>query len=307
MIDAKRLELMTRGTEELEVWLLDIFREGVAVLEAAPADYWATFSARMVDAKLSAIGRRIRTWPEILSQQDGARRIVEEVADLYLYVQAFKRINQLPPLRQLDLLTAGGVTQKKETIKAAKGIQDHWLVIGQKQGEEENLKYRRTWLLGESTENRALLLDFAWGREDFAEQWTVGSVFSGIVVYYPSNYPQRALVKSLEWSKRPYDMPAGDEEIQAMLFRFTKAWKDNPWLFSFPAQLNNCLPVFQEKIWSLIDKYQRIIRLADTPGEYWDLLALSAGKPLHLFGEWENSQFLPLSSWHDNRLIPLTK
>lgn len=307
MIDTKRLELMNEGTQELEVWLLDILREGIAILEEAPADYWEELAARMVDAKLGGIARRIRTWPAIIAQKEGPRRLIEEIADLYLFIQAFQRIGQLSPTRQIDLLTTAGVTQKKENIKAEKAIEDHWLVIGQYRGEEENLKYRRTWLLGETTRKAALLLDFAWGRNDFTEHWITGSVFYGSIVYYPSNYPQRALVKSFESSNRDYEMPFGFADFNVMLLEYAKALADNPWLFSFPCLLNQCRPAFDGQNWILVDKTKQNISLAGSPNGYWKLLALSAGKALNLFGQWENNQLLPLSTWRNDQLIALTK
>jgi len=298
---------MTRGTEELEIWLLDILREGIAILEEVPADYWEELAARMVDAKLGGLARRIRTWPALLNQKNGPHQLTEEIADVYLFIQAFQRIDQLPASHQIDLLITGGVIQKKEPVLAGKPVEDHWLVTGQYHGEEENLKYRRTWLLGETTGKAALLLDYAWGRNDFTEHWITGSAFTGAIVYYPSNYPQRALVKSFELSKRPYEMPEGFEEINAMLFQYAKAIADNPWLFSFPCLLNQCRPVFQKPNWLLLDKNNQVISLAESPDGYWNLLALSAGKTINLFAQWENNKLLPLAVWRQGQLIPLTK
>jgi hypothetical protein len=243
----------------------------------------------------------------MLTQKNGPHRLTEEIADLYLFIQAFQRFNQLSTPLQIDLLITGGAIQKKEQVKAGKAVEDHWLVAGQYHGEEENLKYRRTWLLGETTGKSALLLDFAWGRNDFTEHWITGSAFVGAIVYYPSNYPQRALVKSFELSKRSYEMPEGFEDINEMLFQYAKAIAHNPWLFSFPCLLNQCRPVFQKSNWLLLDTNNQAISLAESPDGYWNLLALSAGKALNLFGQWENNSLLPLSAWRKGSLIALTK
>lgn len=306
-IDPKRLESMTSGIEELEQWLLDILREGIAMLEQAPDDYWEELAGHMVDAKLGGLARRIRSWPGLLTERNGARRLAEEIAEVYLFIQAFQRISQLSPIRQMDVLTTGGLTHKKEKVKTGKPIHDHWLVVGQHFGEEENLRYRRTWLLGEKTAKIALLLDFVWGRNDFTEHWVTGSAFTGDIVYYPSNYPQRALVLAFEWLNKPYEIPAGFEEFHSMLLHYTRALAAHPWLFSFPCLLLDCRLLFREERWLLVDRDNNTIPLAESTEGYWPLLALSAGAPLSLFGQWENDHFLPLSTWRRGQLIPLTK
>lgn len=298
---------MTRGIQELERWLLDILREGIAMLEQAPDDYWEELAGHMVDAKLGGLARRIRSWPGLLTQPDGARRLAEEVAEVYLLIQAFQRLDRLSPTQQIDVLTAGGLTHKKEQVRTGKPVHDHWLVAGQYFGEEENLRYRRTWLLGEKTGKAALLLDFAWGRQEFAEHWVAGSAFTGDIVYYPSNYPQRALVLAFEWLNKPFEIPGGYEDFHSMLTRYAKALAAHPWLYSFPGLLLNCRLVFHEERWLLIDRDNRTLPLAESREGHWPLLALSASAPLSLFGQWENDRFLPLSTWRNGQLIPLTK
>lgn len=308
MIDAKRLALMTGGVEELEQWLLDMLRAGAAGLAEAPPDYWEDLAARMVDAKLGGVARRIRAWPAMLTGEEGPRRLVGEIADLYLYAQAFRRLDELTPDRRVDLLATGGVNQKKESVrKQADTRKDHWLAAGQIQGQEDNLKYRRTWFIGESTGLMALLLDYAWGRNDFAENWVTGSVFSGELVFYPSNYPQRALVKSLEWSQRPYDMPDAPDRAEAMLSRYARALALNPWLYTFPCLLRRGRVLLTGREWVLIDKERRKLPLEKEPAGGWQLAALSAAHPIDIFGEWDGNRFRPLTVISNQRLIPLTK
>lgn len=302
-IDAKRLELMSRGVEELKAWLLDMLREGLAPLAQAPPDYWEELAARMVDAKLGSIARRIRAWPALIALPDGEQKLIEEIAAQYLYIRAFQRIKQLEPARQMDLLINGGLNLKKEKVRQGKTFQDHWLVIGSQNGEEDNLRFRRTWLLGEKQGRMALLLDFAWGRNDFTENWLVGSVFVGELVFYPSNYPLRALVKSFEWSQKTYDLPVGFETADFLTAHYAKALAANPWLFSFPCLLNQYRLVRSDPNWFLIDKNRRQLALPPAGKANWKLLALSAGGPLTVFGEWDGKHFSPLSVIREQGII----
>lgn len=304
-IDAKRLELMSRGVEELKAWLLDMLREGLAPLAQAPPDYWEELAARMVDAKLGSIARRIRAWPALIALPDGEQKLIEEIAAQYLYIRAFQRIKQLEPARQMDLLVNGGLNLKKDKVRQGETFQDCWLVIGSQNGEEDNLRFRRTWLLGEKQGRMALLLDFVWGRNDFTENWLVGGVFVGELVFYPSNYPLRALVKSFEWSQKPYDLPAGFETADFLTAHYAKALAANPWLFSFPCLLNQCRLVRSEANWFLIDKNRRQLALLPAGKANWKLLALSGGAPLTVFGEWDGKHFSPLSVIKEQGVIAL--
>jgi len=56
----KRLAQMADGLKELEIWLGDLLRDGLASLNNREAAYWEELGARMVSAKLGGIGRRVR-------------------------------------------------------------------------------------------------------------------------------------------------------------------------------------------------------------------------------------------------------
>ena len=56
----KRIETMTQGAHELQLWVLDAIRQGFGHLQSQPNSTWDTIAARMTDSKLGAISRRIR-------------------------------------------------------------------------------------------------------------------------------------------------------------------------------------------------------------------------------------------------------
>ena len=65
----KRLEEMATGIAELEIWMMDIIGEGLASLDHRDENYWLTVSAKMFDAKLSGIGRRMRNFSYLNGQE----------------------------------------------------------------------------------------------------------------------------------------------------------------------------------------------------------------------------------------------
>ena len=304
-IDPKRLDLMSNGVEELETWLLDMLREGTALLEQAPADYWEELSARMVNAKLGSIARRIRAFPTLLKSVDGPEKMTAELAGLLLFVRAFRRMDAWPPARQMDLLITGGVNLKKNRAREGKALKDHWLVIGQQSGEEEKLRFRRTWLLGEQTAKTGLLLDFAWGRNDFTEHWITGSVFKGEIVFYPSNFPLRCLVKSFAWSTEAFMSPAGYATFLEMQIAYTQALEANPWLYAFPCLISQAWPIFSDGAWLLLDGKHKQIPLSGESAGLWKSLALSGGRAIRVFGEWNGTSFHPLSIIEEQRIVQL--
>ena len=162
---SKRLDQMSSGLEELENWLQDTLRQGLASLESQP-DFWKDISARMVDAKLGAIGRRLKVLRLSIGQTDNwYEQVTAELGNIYLLLRALRNIHQLSPALQQDVLTMAGVTTRKEDLyKNGVLIQDVWMILATAEKEEDKLRSRRTWLYGWKTKQYGLVLDFAWGQ-----------------------------------------------------------------------------------------------------------------------------------------------
>ena len=56
----RRLELVTRGLERLDLWLNDLVRNGLASVETQPATFWENLAAQMVDAQAPGVATRLR-------------------------------------------------------------------------------------------------------------------------------------------------------------------------------------------------------------------------------------------------------
>jgi hypothetical protein len=298
-----RIEQMQEGAADLMQWLLDLVRKGLAQAPDYPEAYWEDTAARMVDAKLGSIGRRVRQWPPLLLQENWHEKFLAEIAELYLLARSLQRLDQLPDSLRQEVLTVSGLNIKKETVLKGKGFHDHWLVAGITEGGDDNLHYRRTWLIGEQNGQPALLLDFAWGGSHFDREWKAGMGLHAELVYYPGAYPVRALIRREEPSKAPFETPDGYPDLEAFANAYAAAISANPWLVSFPALLDNVIPVRHDNLLLLIDDNHKQLP-ATTPGSSaWQLLALSTGQPLTVFGEWDGQIFQILSVIADNRLV----
>lgn len=299
----KRMAAMEAGVYELERWLMDIMEQGLATIEQLPSHHWDDFAASMVNAKLGGIARKIRLIKQQFSLENWPEKIMAELAELFLFTQAFQRFDTLSSAQQKELLTLGGVTIKKEEVLQQAGVTDHWLVIGQRFSTEEKLQVRRTWLLGEQSQNYALLLDFAWGNQGFNDNWIVGSALHAEIVYYPAAYLQRALIKRFEPSSEPFNGLIGFVDFSTFAQSYAQAVSANPWLYHFPCLLDQVIPVFDQQHFLLVDQNRDQLPLGAKDLDGWKILAISTGHPIKVFGEW-NGQFISLlSAVHDQRLI----
>jgi hypothetical protein len=301
-----RLALMAAGLGELEDWLADLFRQGLATLEGQANGFWQDLSARMVDAKLGNLARRIRQLPLLMNQAAWHEQVLAELGDMYLLVKAFQQMELLPPPLQDDLLNLSGVNFKKEDILAQPGLKGNWLVAGQTEDiEEANLLARRTWLMGEKSGQTVLLLEFSWGGQGYETTWRMGTVLFGEAVFYPSAYPQRVLLKNFELAEQPFNTTSGFPDLKAFAENYATALAANPWLSHFPAFLTNMTPVFHRGRFILVDGKNKQLPVITNEDLGWKMVAISSGKPLNVFGIWNGAAFMPLSAVKDGQFLLL--
>lgn len=302
----QRIAPMQQGVSDLEQWLLDLVRQGLAAAAVQEAAFFGSFASKMVDQKLGGVARRIRQWPELLVATDGFERLLEEVSALYLFVQAFKQIGALDEPRQSDLLRIAGVNPKKEEVlSSGQQVSDIWLVVGVTEKEEDGLRSRKHYLIGQESGKVGLLLEFAWKRAPFEHQWAAGSAWKGTVVFYPGSFPLRVLVQRVQ----PYTSTLPPLKSHANLSGFSTAYAHalaaNPWIGAFPGLINGVSATRQgREVWVVDSDGQGLPSV--TEGLLgWKLLAACQGKAVMVFGEWNGRSFYPLAIVSDGRVRPL--
>ena len=302
----KRLLQMDEGLQELNLWLNDVVRQGLANLEMQPPEFWEEIAGRLVNAKCGKLARRVRHLPTLFGTPNWHEKMLAEIGEMYLLLKGFKNIQQLPPALQQEMLNQAGINVKKEELAELKGVQDTWLVIGQTEGKDEdtNLFYRRTWIVGEKTLKVALLLEYAWGTNPYETSFKPGNQFRGEVVYYPSSFPLRVGLRSFQTIAEPF-LVHGYTNFSTFSKKYAAAVGGNPWLLVFPAILENVIPVFEKGAFYLLDKQQKMLSLKTEETIAWTMLALSGGQPITVFGEFENQLFQPLSAILSDQFIVL--
>jgi SWIM zinc finger len=284
----ERLDTMQNGLNELEQWLLDAIRQGMIALDAQPYAFWSDMAASMVNQKLSGVSTRIR---QLATQNKGTDQrfdaLMNGLSDLYLLVKAFKNIEKMPPALVEDMMTAAGWNKKKDELQALSTINDQWLVLGEVQGEEEGIKFRRMWCYGLYTQQIGLLLEFAFN-SGFETAMQTGKSYDATAIFYPSNYLQRLIFTNYAENLTVNYPTKGYQNFDAFADAHAFALSRNAWLRQFPALIDHVIPYQDSNNKYLIDKNKKSLVIYTTDAMFLKLLAVSGGAPISVFGEWEN-------------------
>ncbi len=301
---AKRLDKVTAGMQDLEVWLRDLVSNGLAAAQEKPYSFWDDAFSRLVDAQAPGVARLVKEMASISHSGTGwQERLLSQLGRVYLLTEAFKRLDTLPKQVQTDIRTQIGFSQNQQELSTQQGIDDSWLILGQSLAEEDRLKIQRTWLWGKQTQQKALILNFAHGSQPLDTSLVPGSCINAELVFFESAYPLRAIVKNRQDAVTQIDTMPGYSNISSMVIEYSQALAKNPWIEQFPAPIRGVIPIKQNDSWFVRDEDKRLLTLKSRFKNNWQLLALSGGYPIDIFGEWDGEYFLPLSVWVENRFI----
>ncbi len=303
---AEREAKVTAGLQELDLWLRDLVRSGLAAAQTQPDNFWEAPARRMVDAQGRGVAGMIQEMSGIPASGEGwPERLLAAAGRVHLLREGYTRLPTLPPATQADVRTAIGWTQKQEALLAAGPHQhDTWLVLGQRVEQEDDLRVQRSWVWGHSTDRPALLLHFAHASQPLDASLVPGTCFEADLVFFPSAFPLRALIKQRQGSASAWDRMPGYPTITAAIQAYASALAANPWLERFPLALPAAVPVRRGEQWWLRDAEGRRLPITPHFERGWELLALSGGNPLGVFGEWNGESLRPLSMWA-GRFLPL--
>jgi len=305
---AERTNKVKSGVQDMDRWLQDLVRQGFASIQNEGYGFWEAQAKRLVDAQAPGLARLVKQCAGTSSLGEGWQdKLLGQVAQMYLLVEAFSRIDQLAPDTQADIRTAIGFTSNQDEILAQTGVTDQWSVVAQRVEQEEKLRSQRTWLHGKNTGRLALVLSFAYGNAALDTSLLAGHELGAELVFYPSAYPLRALLKKKEEQTKLLEEINGHETFEHALTAYADALAIIPWLERFPMALKNVVPILVDgKRFYLRDGENNVTPLAVydmTTG--WQLLAGSGGHPISVFGEWDGNRLLPLSILAQGRFCRL--
>jgi SWIM zinc finger len=303
-----RAEKVTSGAEGLSIWLKDLVRAGFIEAQGQPYSFWQTMAARLIDAQAPGLATQVQTLGQIAVSGEGwAERLTSAVGKLFLLLEAYRRLEQLPPALQQDVRTLIGWHQPREEVLTGEAVQGRWQVLSHTTEKEEALLHQRVWLRNPQFDRYALILNFAHesNRQSLDAFWRCGTEVDCTLYYYASNRPLRALATDV---KTIADIPAftGAQELAPALGSYQQALAQNPWLTRYPLLLADVLiqngahgP--EKAQWFLSDTQGMSLPLSRRAKNQWLLLSITGGAAAPCFGEWLEDGFLPLGVWSAGR------
>ncbi len=295
---AKRAQAIADGLAQLELWMQDQVRYGLAAWESHGDAWFETRGRALHDAKAPGLARRVANLALLL---DGSptwhARALGELGLLTLQTDAWSRLDALPAALRADLQTSIGLRADKAAIaRDGELISDVWRVVAAVRRQLDDLTESRTWLRGVTSGRYALLLDFGYRGAALAPPRRAMSTFQATLAYYPSAYPQRALVIEADESA-PTESPmasaladedAGHSRVDDFLSTAADAFAAVPWTRTVPCELRHVRPAKDDaSAWWICDDERLALPLEGQP---WELLAVSGGHPVRLFGEWDGDR-----------------
>jgi len=298
----KREAKVKAGVQELSLWMQDLVRQGLAATQGQPYSFWETPAARMVDAQASGLARQVRSLAGIpySGSKDWPETLLAQLGKLQLLLEGYQRIETLPAEAQADIRSLIGWSQNQEELLAAKPgeaevLRDRWFVLGKHIEEEERLRVQRVWLWGEASQRPAMVLSFAVNNQPLDISLVPGTVLEAELVFFPSNYPVRALVKERYAPPETIATAIGFPDLQTAFAARTQAIAKQPWLGRFPMPLSEVVLLQDGDRWWLQDTAGAGLAISANCERIWEFFAVAGGHPVGLFGEWDGEEFLPLS------------
>ena len=306
---AKRIQARERkvdaGLLDLDRWLRDLVRRGLAAAKSEGYSFWDQAGARLVDAQAASLGREVRTLGAVANSGPGwADGSLERVARLHLIVEAYRRLDSLPEDLRADVRSLVGWTVKEDELPAAGTVADRWLVLGRTVYADDRLTTARTWLIGEVSNRYALHLAFGAGGANPPPLAMPGSSFRGELVFYPSATPLRVAVGNVGEPGPVVTSLPGASTIAAAADTFAALLARNPFLASWPVALADVVPIGRDSEMLLRDASAATVRAAPDAIAA-RLLALAGGHPVTVFGMWSGRSIRVLAALAEGRLIDL--
>jgi hypothetical protein len=294
------------GLTELDRWLCDQVRQGLAASQRAGYRHWDDIAARMVDAQAPGLAERLRALAAVPYSGPGwDGRLLEEYALLRLLATAGREQAGLPPPLRDTVRSRVGFTIRQADVLASatppRRVRDRWHVLARRDLDQDRIRTRRVWLRGRDTGRFALVLSFAAVGQSLDDSLTVGTETDAELAFYPAAVPLRALVAARH-DTFPGGPPPG-ATIAALLASYAAALGEDPWLDTWPTVLD-AIPA-RAPFPCLYDAAGDALPLHPGAGDCWPLLALSGGHPLTVAGEWTPRGLWPLTAWNDAGPVPL--
>ncbi len=298
----ERVERMSAGLTELDRWLDDRMRTGLADPVLAKYATWDELAARLVDAQAGSLANRIRRLAGLVgASPDWHSDVLAELGLLHLLAQAGRRLGSLPgPLADAVATTVGWQVRQADVLGGVPDT-DTWVVAARSDTREDRIEVRRHWLRGSASGRWALVLSFAAYRQSLDTSLVVGTAVDADLHRYPGP-ALRALVGArhgeLIESARPpaVDVVAACDQVGVMIAA-------EPWLDRVPFTVTAAIAVDGTRF--VLTDSGGTLPLIAGGRPLATLLAVAGGGVVDVTCEWTPHGVVPLTVHLDDRSIDI--
>lgn len=310
-----REEKIKAGLEEMELWIADLVRVGLAGCQKQGGAFWSGKAARLVDAQAKGLANQVEDLASVVVSGTGwQERLLERLSLLNLLCTAYRNIATSSEGQQADVRRYVGWTVKQEDVfdRRFLEVNDTWRVLGQTLDVDDQLTTLKTWLHGAKSGRFASVLTFAVARQPL-EMWALpGTEFTATLSYYASAIPLRAILRERgSDTVRPLKVddsatPINGITLHEGLRGYALGLAEDPWLMGYPMLLKGVRVWQSDKGWLLEEADSGFTLPIERNCTFpWRLLSISGGHPVTIFGEWSGTTFLPVSAISSGRYMHL--
>lgn len=299
----ERLARMLEGLAELDRWLEDRMRTGMADPALARYDTWDRLAARLVDARAGSLANRVRRLAGLVgASPDWHAEVLAELGMLHLIADAGRRVPELPGPLADAVAVVSGWQVKQADVLAGVPETDEWFVAGRSDTREDRIEVRRWWLRGTGSGRWAMLLSFAAYQQSLDDSFVPGTVVHADLHRYPGGS-----LRALAGERHAEAFPFGETDTPIVVSvsdacdEIGSVVANEPWLERFPATVLAAPSVLDGR-WVLTD-HTGALPLVGSDRALATLLAASRGAPVPVTVEWSPWGVQPLTLHLPDRTI----
>jgi hypothetical protein len=308
----ERSQRMRAGLLELDRWLADRIRAGLAAPALADMATWDLLAARLIDAQCGGLANRVKRVAGRVGQHARWHEdVLEEIALLHVLAVGALRTSTLTPSLADGVHVATGLTVAKDDVLAGVPSTARWIVGGVSRTREDRITVQRTWLCSVPSSHQpsgattwAMVLSFGAFGNEVTYEYHVGTAFDADLHWYPGGIALRALVGRQHNEPIPFAGLPPCTTIAAGLAACGWAIAREPWLERFPMCVSAVPTRAGSSRWALTDSTGSLV-LAAGFAKVAELVCSSAGAPVTVMGEWSTDGFLPLTLWCNELAVML--